>query len=126
MPQFSLPDVTLGQIGDLLPAALSVAFVGLLEAISIGRSFAMRRREPYDANQEIVGQGLSNTVAGFFQAYAGSGSFTRSGLSAESGARTPMSAIFAAVFLLLLLLLIAPYVDRIPKPAMAGIIMYVA
>lgn len=126
VPRFSLPDVTLGQIGDLLPAALSVAFVGLLEAISIGRSFAMRRREPYDANQEIVGQGLSNTVAGFFQAYAGSGSFTRSGLNAESGARTPMSVIFAAEFLLLLLFLIAPNVDRIPKPAMAGIIMYVA
>lgn len=126
VPALNMPQVTLSDISDILPAAMSVAFVGLLEAISIGRSFAMRRHERYDSNQEIIGQGLSNVVAGFFQAYAGSGSFTRSALNAESGARTPMSAIFAAVFLFVLLFLLAPFVDRIPKPAMAGIIIYVA
>ena len=105
---------------------LRSASVVLLEAISIGRSFAMRRRERYDSNQEIIGQGLSNVTAGFFQAYAGSGSFTRSALNAESGAKTPMSAMFAAGFLVMLLLIVAPFIDRIPKPAMAGIIVYVA
>ncbi|WP_323772523.1 SulP family inorganic anion transporter [Antarctobacter sp.] len=126
VPAFSVPQVTLADISALMPAAMSVAFVGLLEAISIGRSFAMRRQERYDSNQEIIGQGLSNVVAGFFQAYAGSGSFTRSALNVESGARTPISAIFAALFLFVLLFLFAPFVDRIPKPAMAGIIIYVA
>ncbi|WP_136442645.1 SulP family inorganic anion transporter [Pacificoceanicola onchidii] len=126
IPSLSVPQVTLSQITELMPAAVSIAFIGLLEAISIGRSFAMRRHEAYNANQEIIGQGLSNTVAGFFQAYAGSGSFTRSALNAESGARTPMSAVFAAVFLLLMLFVAAPFVDMIPKPAMAGIILYVA
>lgn len=120
VPAFDMPTLTLSQILALLPASISIAFVGLLEAISIGRSFAMRRHERYDSNQEIIDQGLSNTVAGFFQAYAGSGSFTRSALNAESGARTPMSARFAAVFLLLLLFVVAPFVEKIPKPAMAG------
>lgn len=126
LPGVSAPSVALADLPKLLPGAVSVGFVGLLEAISIGRAFAMRRRERYDANQEIIGQGLSNVVAGFFQAYAGSGSFTRSAMNAESGARTPLSAVFAAGWLVALLALVAPFVDHIPKPAMAGIIIYVA
>lgn len=126
LPSFSPPTVALADLPALLPGAVSVGFVGLLEAISIGRAFAMRRRERYNANQEIIGQGLSNVAAGFFQAYAGSGSFTRSAMNAEAGARTPLSAIFAAGWLILLLFIVAPFVDHIPKPAMAGIIVYVA
>ncbi len=105
----------------LVPGAATVAFIGLLEAISIGRAFAIRRGEKYDSNQEIVGQGLSNAVGGFVQAYAGSGSFTRSGLNAESGARTPLSAIFAAIFLLLLLLVVSPWVTYVPVPVMQAL-----
>lgn len=126
VPKFSPPTVTLSDIPALLPGAVSVGFVGLLEAVSIGRAFAMRRHERYDANQEIIGQSLSNIAAGFFQAYAGSGSFTRSAMNAESNAKTPLSAIFAAGWLLVLLFLAAPFVDHIPKPAMAGIIIFVA
>ncbi len=126
LPSFAVPAPTVGQIADLIPGAIAIAVVGLLEAISIGRTFATRREEPYDSNQEIVGQGLSNLFGGFLSCYAGSGSFTRSGLNAESGAQTPLSAIFAAAWLFLLLLLLAPLVVYIPVPAMAGIILYVA
>jgi len=126
LPSLQMPDLAPKSLIELLPGAATIAFVGLLEAISIGRTFALRRHERYDANQEIVGQGLSNAIGSFFQAYAGSGSFTRSGLNAESGARTPMSAIFAAAILLCMLFLIAPFVVYIPVPAMSGIILYVA
>ncbi|WP_417729570.1 SulP family inorganic anion transporter [Roseovarius sp.] len=113
-------------LADLAPAALAIAFIALLEAVSIGRDFAHRREERYDSNQEIVGQGLSNLIGGFFQCYAGSGSFTRSALNAESGARTPLAAIFAAGFLLVLLILLAPFITFIPVPVMAGTILFVA
>lgn len=125
LPSFESPSINASILAQLAPGAATVAFVGLLEAVSIGRSFAIRRGERYDANQEIVGQGLANFVGGFFQAYAGSGSFTRSTLNAEAGAKTPVSAMFASVFLLGLLFLIAPYVIYIPVPAIAGIIIYV-
>lgn len=126
VPSFDLPRPSAEDIAALFPGAVAIAIVGLLEAISIGRAFATRRHEAYDSNQEIVGQGLSNFIGGFFQAYAGSGSFTRSGLNAESGARTPLAAIFSAVWLFLLLLIAAPFVVFIPVPAMAGIILFVA
>ncbi|SDR48851.1 SulP family inorganic anion transporter [Pseudovibrio sp. Tun.PSC04-5.I4] len=125
-PAFGIPQISLHEIGLLLPSAISVAFIGLLTSISIGRTFAMRRGERYDANQEIVGQGLSNIVGGFLQSYAGSGSFTRSALNAEAGGRTPFSAIFASVFLVGLLFMVSPLVSSIPVPAMAGIILNVA
>lgn len=126
LPALSAPDINVSTISTLLPAAAAVACVGLLEAISIGKSFAIRRGENYDSNQEMVGQGLSNLTGSFFQCYAGSGSFTRSGLNVESGATSPMSAIFAAGFLAVLLVLFAPYVRYVPVPAMAAVILYVA
>jgi sulfate permease, SulP family len=126
VPSFEAPHFSLSTLAALAPGAATIGLVALLEAISIGRAFALRREEAYDSNQEIVGQGLSNIVGGFMQCYAGSGSFTRSALNVESGAKTPLSAIFAAIFLFALLLAIAPFVRFIPVPAMAGIILYVA
>ena len=126
VPTIGAPNLSPSLMAELLPAAATVAFVGLLEAISIGRSFALRRDEPYDSSQEMVGQGLSNAVGSFFQCYAGSGSFTRSGLNADAGAQTPFSTIFAAGFLVLLLLILAPYLEYVPVPAMAGVILFVS
>lgn len=126
LPRFASPTEALGHVAELAPAATAIALVGLLEAISIGRAFAVRRREKFDASKEMVGQGLSNVVGGMFQCFAGSGSFTRSGVNAEADARTPMSGIFASVFLALILLIFSPLIRFIPTPAMVGLILYVA
>lgn len=126
VPGLTLPSVSPGIWSDLLPGASALSFVGLLGAISIGRSFAYRRGERYDANQEIVGQGLSNVMGSFLQCYTGSGSFTRSGLNIESGAATAMSSIFAAVFLFAGLLILAPLAQYIPIPAMSAVVLFVA
>lgn len=126
VPSFGAPVISFDLVTELLPVAATVAFVGLLEAISIGRSFALRRDEPYNSSQEMVGQGLSNAVGAFFQCYAGSGSFTRSGLNADAGAQTPLSTIFAAGFLVILLFVLAPYLEYVPVPAMAGVILFVS
>lgn len=110
----------------LAPKALAVALLGLIEALSIGRSIASRSRQPIDGNQEFIGQGLSNIVGSFFSSYAGSGSFTRSGMNYQIGAITPLSAVFSAGLLALLLLLIAPLTAYLPIAAMGGIILLVA
>ena len=126
MPTFTPPNGVISDIGTLAPGAAAIALVGLLEAISIGRAFAVRRKEDFNPNQEMFGQGLSNFIGGFFQCYAGSGSFTRSGVNASSGAVTPISGLFASAFLALILLFVAPLVAYIPTAAMAGLIMFVA
>jgi len=125
-PDFYLPSLALDDIATLLPGAVTIAFVALLEAISIGRAFAIRRGDHYDTTQEIIGQSLSNLIGGFFKCYVSSGSFTRSALNVESGGQSPLSSIFAAAFLLILMLFFAPYAKYIPVPVMAGVILFVA
>ncbi|MFK7901765.1 MAG: SulP family inorganic anion transporter [Nitratireductor sp.] len=126
IPGISIPNLNLDTLGDMAPAAFAIALVGLLEAVSIARAVAIKSGQDLDGNQEFMGQGLSNTVGSFFQCYAGSGSFTRSGVNYEAGAKTPLAAVMAAVFLFLILLFVAPLFAYVPIPAMAGVIILVA
>jgi SulP family sulfate permease len=100
--------------------------LGLIEAVAIARSIATKSKQNLDGNQEFIGQGLSNIVGSMFMSYAGSGSFTRSGINYQSGAKTPLAAVFAAVTLALILLIIAPLTAYLPIAAMGGIILLVA
>ena len=126
LPPFAVPDLSLGTLRLMAPEAIAVALLGLIEAVSISRSIATKSHQRIDGNQEFIGQGLSNMVGSFFSSYAGSGSFTRSGLNYASGAKTPLSGIFAALMLMLIVLLVAPLSRFIPVAAMAGVIMLVA
>src|SRR5690606_41515571 len=79
-----------------------------------------------DANRDFIGQGLSNIVGGFFSSYLSCGSLNRSIPNYESGARTPLAAVFAAVLLVLLVMLSAPLLAMIPHAAIAGLLLLVA
>ena len=126
LPPVSLPDFSLLTIKKLAPEAFAVALLGLIEAVSISRAIATKSNQRIHASQEFIGQGLSNVVGSFFSSYAGSGSFTRSGINYAAGAKTPFSAIFAAIFLMIIILLIAPLTAHLPVAAMGGVILIVA
>ena len=126
LPPLSHPDLTTASLRQFAPPALAVAMLGLAEAVSIARSVATKSEQRIDSNQEFIGQGLSNIIGSFFSSYAASGSFTRTGVNYNAGAKTPLAAVFAAVSLALILLLIAPLTAYLPMPAMAGILMLVA
>ena len=126
LPPLSSPDFSLQTIRMLAPEAFAVALLGLIEAVSISRAVATKSNQRIDANQEFIGQGLSNIGGSFFSSYAGSGSFTRSGINYEAGAQTPLSAIFAALLLMLIVLLVAPLTAYLPIAAMGGVILLVA
>lgn len=126
LPPLSFPDLSVTTIRELAPEAFAVALLGLIEAVSIARSVASKSHQRIDGNQEFIGQGLSNVVGSFFSSYAGSGSFTRSGINYQAGAKTPMAAIFAAILLMIAVLFIAPLTAYLPVTAMGGVIMLVA
>ena len=113
-------------MGTLVPNAFAIALLGLIEAVAIGRSIAVKTGQRINSNQEFIGQGMSNIVGSFFSCYAGSGSFTRSGINYSAGAVTPMSAIFAGLFLMLAISFVAPLAAFLPKSVMAGVIVLVA
>ena len=125
LPPLSHPDLSISSFRELGSEAFAVALLGLIEAVSIARSIASKSEQRIDGNQEFMGQGLSNIVGSFFSSYAGSGSFTRSGINYSAGAKTPVSAMFSAVFLMLIILLIAPLTAYLPVAAMGGVILLV-
>jgi sulfate permease, SulP family len=125
-PTLAYPPLFQSNMSNLAQSAFAVALVGLLEATAISRSLAVKSGQDIDVNQEFIGQGVSNVVGSFFSTYVASGSFTRSAVNYDAGARTPLAAILASLFLLLLLLLVGQWIQLIPIAAIAGIIMLVA
>ena len=126
LPPLSSPDFSLDTLRHTIGPALVITMLALTEAVSISRAIAVRSEQRIDGNQEFIGQGLSNIIGSFFSAYASSGSFNRSGVNYEAGARTPLASIFASVFLVVVLLLVAPLAAFLPNAAMAGILFLVA
>ncbi len=126
LPALSGPDLSADALKKILPVAFAVTILALTEAVSIARAIGVKSGQRIDGNQEFIGQGLSNLLGSFFSSYASSGSFNRSGLNYEAGARTPLAAILAAVFLVAILLLVAPLVSYLPLAVMAAILFMVA
>ena len=126
LPPFSMPDFSFAALKKTFGPALVITMLALTEAVSIARAISVRSEQRIDGNQEFIGQGLSNIVGAFFSGYASSGSFNRSGVNYEAGARTPLATVFASIFLILILLIVAPLAAYLPNAAMAGILFLVA
>ena len=126
LPQLSLPHFSLETFRTLLGIALAVTLLGLTEAVSIARAIALKSGQRIDGNQEFIGQGLANILASFFSGYPASASFNRSGLNYEAGAKTPLSAVFAALLLVVIVFAVAPVVAYLPLASMAAILFLVA
>ncbi|MBI5557835.1 MAG: SulP family inorganic anion transporter [Deltaproteobacteria bacterium] len=126
LPPLSAPHFTLHNIQLLAPATLATTLFALTEAVSIARSLADRTGQNLDGNQEFIGQGLSNIIGCFFSGYVATGSFNRSGLNYQAGAKTPLAAIFAGGLLIVVVILVAPLAIYLPNAAMSGILFLVA
>ncbi|RON77415.1 SulP family inorganic anion transporter [Pseudomonas fluorescens] len=126
LPPFSGLPLDLDLILRLLPSAVAVGMLGLVTSLSIARSISARSQQLLDANQEVRAQGLSNIVGAFFSGSLSAGSFTRSGLSYEAGACSPLAGVFSAIWVALFAIFGAGLIAHIPIPAMAGSILLIA
>lgn len=126
LPPLSTPSLTFEHIRQLAPTALAVTLFALTEAVSIGRSLSSKSGQRISGSQEFIGQGLSNLAGSFFSGYVATGSFNRSGLNYQAGAKTPLAAIFAGLLLMVIVLVVAPMAAYLPNAAMAGILFLVA
>lgn len=126
LPPLSAPDLSPDTLKALLGIAVGVTLLSLTEAMSIARAVALKSGQRIDANQEFVGQGLSNMAASFFSGYPSSASFNRSGLNYEAGARTPLAAAISAPLLIALTFAVAPLLAHLPLASMAALLFMVA
>ena len=119
-----LPDLQM--IRGLVVGAMAVAALGLIEAVAASQTLARQAGDRLNNNQEFFGQGLANIAAGLFSGYPCSGSFTRSALAQQSGARTHISGVLTGLTVLVGLLVFAPWARHIPRAAIAGVLLVVA
>jgi sulfate permease, SulP family len=126
LPPFKMVQFNISSIHNVFSGAIAISVIGLVEAISISKSIASTSRQKIDANQEFIGQGLSNIVSSFFQCFPSSGSFTRSAINYHNGAVSRLSGIMSGVVIALVLLFFAPYAQYIPNPCLAGVILVTA
>ena len=126
LPPLSMPDFSAKAFQDLAPLALAMTLFALTEAVSIARAIALKSGQTIQGNQEFIGQGLSNIVGSLFSSYVATGSFNRSGANYEAGARSPLSAVFAGLLLIPLLMVVAPLTAYLPKAAVAGLLILIA
>ncbi|NIP23143.1 MAG: SulP family inorganic anion transporter, partial [Phycisphaerae bacterium] len=128
----SLPPLTdfsmfnLDFVARLSSGALAVGAIGLVETLAISRSIANQTGQRLDSNQEFVGQGLANIAVGFLSGYPVAGSFSRSAVNANAGAKTPVAALFSSAFVLIALFTLAPLGALLPRAALAGVLIIVA
>jgi len=119
----TLPGLDFGMMGELAPGALAIAFLGVLEGTSIGKSLAARAGGRVNSNQEMLGMGVANFASSFVSGMPASGSLTRSVLNYTSGSRTPFSHIFAGIICLIGVLILGPLIGYIPKASLAVVVI---
>lgn len=125
LPAFALPRLDVAQLESLLPGALALALLGMLESVMIAKTVGPRALQPIDADQELFGQGFANFVGGWFQCLPGSGSFSRTALQHSAGAQTRLANVFCASFNALAFLTLAPAARYIPSAALAAILLVI-
>lgn len=126
LPAPHIPDVNTAWLPELSTGALAIAFVGIIEALSIAKAIAHQTRQKLDYNRQIMAEGLANLGGGFFQSLPGSGSLSRSAINYQSGAATRFSGIVSAATVAVALLLFAPLLRYVPQPALAGLLLVTA
>jgi SulP family sulfate permease len=126
LPVPHIPSVQLGEVGQLSSGALAIAFIGLLEALSIAKAIAYQSGQKLDYNRQILAEGLANLTGGFFQAVPGSGSVSRSPINFQAGAVSRFSGVIASVAVAVAVLLFAPLLHYMPRAALAGLLLITA
>jgi len=123
LPNLQVPIMSFELISSLLPAAIVISLVGFMEAISIAKAMAAKTKDHIDPNQELIGQGLGNIAGSFTQAYPASGSFSRSAVNLNAGARTGFSSVVTAIIVVITLLFLTPLLYHLPQGVLAAVIM---
>ncbi|MCR9069098.1 MAG: SulP family inorganic anion transporter [Rhodobacteraceae bacterium] len=127
LPAFHIPMVPLSwdTVEIILPYALVLAAIGLIESLLTLNLVGEITNRRGGSSQECVAQGVANTVTGFFGGMGGCAMIGQSMINVNSGARTRIAGIAAALFLLSFILFAAPLIERIPLAALVGVMFMV-
>jgi SulP family sulfate permease len=126
LPTFDFPHIPFERTRELLPSSFTIAFLAgvesLLSAVVADGMTGRRHR----SNAELVAQGVANSASALFGGLPATGAIARTATSIRSGARTPVAGMLHALFVLLFMLLLAPWMRYVPLAALAAVLLVVA
>ena len=125
LPTPQLPDLSIDALISAVQPALTIALLGSIDSLLTSLVADSMTRTRHNANRELVGQGIGNTVAGLIGALPGAGATLGTVVNIRAGGRTQISGVFRASILLALVLGLGKYVESIPHAVLAGILMKV-
>lgn len=126
LPAFKFPDITWDKMMMLWQPAFVIAMLGGIESLLSAVVSDGMTGKRHNSNRELVGQGIANVVTPMFGGIPATGAIARTATNIKSGGVSPFSGIFQGIFVLITLLLFAPYASNIPLASMAPILMIVA
>ncbi len=111
---------------ELLSPAITIAALGMIESLLCGSSASRMKSEPFDADRELVAQGIGNIVIPFFGGVPCTAAIARTSVAIKSGCQTRLTGIFHSLFLIACMFLLAPVMAALPLSALAGVLMMTA
>ena len=127
LPAFALPDFSWETVRLLVTPTLTIALLGAIESLLCARVADQLSDTPkHDPNQELMAQGIANTVVPFFGGMPATGTIARTVTNIRSGATSPVAGMVHAVSLAAVVLLAAPMAQHIPLAVLAGVLLFVA
>ncbi|AGI22117.1 SulP family inorganic anion transporter [Pseudomonas sp. MT3] len=126
LPSFSLPEVTLPRVLELIGPAFAIAMLGAIESLLSAVVADGMAGTRHDSNQELIGQGIANLVTPLFGGIAATGAIARTATNIRNGGNSPLAGVTHAATLVLILLFLAPLASNIPLCALAAILFVVA
>jgi SulP family sulfate permease len=126
LPALSFPDISVSQVFSLIGPAFAIAMLGAIESLLTAVVADGMIGTRHDSNQELIGQGAANLLAPLFGGFAATGAIARTATNIRNGATSPVAGIVHSLFLVLVIVALAPWASEIPLCALAAILFYVA
>jgi high affinity sulfate transporter 1 len=126
VPSPTFPWTNANDVGPLLIAAIGITLVSLTDTIATATSFAARRGEEVEPNQEMIGMGAANIASGLFQGFAISTSGSRTAVAEQSGAKSQITGLVGAGLVAALLLFLNSLLSDLPQTALAAVVIAAA
>ncbi|EJM47735.1 SulP family inorganic anion transporter [Pseudomonas sp. GM48] len=123
LPGFAIPWITTADIVPVLIGGCAVALVSFADTSVLSRVYAARTRTYVNPNQEMVGLGIANLAAGFFQGFPISSSSSRTPVAEAAGAKTQMTGVVGALAVALLLVMAPDLLQHLPSSALAAVVI---
>jgi high affinity sulfate transporter 1 len=126
VPSPAFPWTSFADVGPLLIAAVGITLVSLTDTIAVSTSFATRRGDKVEPDQEMIGLGAANVAAGLFQGFAVSSSSSRTAVAEQAGSKSQVTSLVGVVIVAVLLLFFNSLLAALPQATLAAVVIVAA